>query len=149
MTKFQVTMRWVLSALMVLIGTAHFTHASMFVSIMPPFLPYPLALVYLSGVIEIALGVMLSIPSTQRFAAWSLIALFIAVYPANIYMALHPELQIVGKPSWLPQPTAAAGWARLPFQFALFYWAWLYTKPPGATRAPQPDSKASAAPTSA
>ena len=128
MTKLQIRMRWLLSTLMVLIGVAHFTNGDMFASIVPPFLPYPLLLVYVSGVIEIGLGVMLSIPRTQRFAAWSLIALFIAVYPANIYMALHPELEIAGKPDWLPQPSATAAWLRLPLQFALIYWAWLYTR---------------------
>jgi len=137
MTKFQRTMRWVLSTFMVLIGITHFTHGSMFASIVPPFLPAPLLLVYVSGAIEIGLGVLLSIPQTQRFAAWSLIALFIAVFPANVYMALHPGLEIVGKPAWLPQPSAVAGWIRLPFQFALLYWAWLYTKPPETAGAGQ------------
>ncbi len=141
MTKFQRTMRWVLSTFMVLIGIAHFTHGPMFASIVPPFLPSPLLLVYVSGAIEIGLGILLSFPQTQSFAAWSLIALFIAVFPANIYMALHPELEIVGKPAWMPQPSAAAGWIRLPFQFALLYWAWLYTKRPAIAgagqRAPQ------------
>ncbi len=127
MTKLQLRMRWVLSALLVTIGIAHFSHASIFASIVPPYLPYPLALVYVSGVIEIGLGVLLSIPRTQRFAAWSLIALFIAVFPANVHMALHPELEIVGKPEWMPQPSATAAWLRLPLQFVLIYWAWGYT----------------------
>jgi uncharacterized membrane protein len=141
MTKFQLAMRWVLSTFMVLIGTAHFTHGPMFASIVPPFMPYRLALVYLSGAIEIGLGILLSIPRTQRFAAWSLVALFIAVYPANIYMALHPGLEIVGKPAWLPQPSEAAGFIRLPFQFALLYWAWLYTKVPKAAGAGESTTK--------
>lgn len=128
MTTLQARLRWVLSTFMVLIGITHFTNGDMFASIVPPFLPYPLLLVYVSGVAEIALGIMLSIDRTQRLAAWLLIALFIAVFPANIYMALHPDLTIVGKPTWMPQPSATAAWIRLPFQFALIYWAYLYTR---------------------
>jgi len=75
---------------------------------------------------------MLSIERTQRFAAWSLIALFVAVFPANVHMALHPDLTIVGKPAWMSQPSATAAWIRLPFQFALIYWAFLYTRRPKA-----------------
>ncbi len=114
---------------MVLIGLLHFTHGEVFASIVPPFLPEPLLLVYLSGAAEIALGLMLAIDRTRRLAGYGLIALYVAVYPANIYMALHPDVPIVGKPDWLPQPSAAAAWIRLPFQFLLIYWAWLYTRP--------------------
>lgn len=128
MTKLQLWMRSLLSTFLVAMGILHFTHASMFASIVPPYLPYPLLLVYVSGVAEIGLGVLLSIPRTQRFAAWSLIALFIAVFPANVEMALHPELEIVGKPAWMPQPSATAAWLRLPLQLVLIYWAWLYTR---------------------
>lgn len=127
--------RPVLTTFMVLIGVLHFTHGEMFASIVPPALPAPLLLVYVSGVAEIALGVMLAIERTRRFAGYGLIALFIAVFPANIYMALHPDLTITGKPDWFPQPSAAAAWIRLPFQFLLIYWAWLYTRPePRPTR---------------
>jgi uncharacterized membrane protein len=127
------SLRPVLSVFMVGVGILHFTHGSMFASIVPSYLPYPLELVYLSGVIEIALGVMLSIERTRVLAAWGLIALFIAVFPANVNMALHPELTIVGAPHWLPKPTALASWLRLPFQFALIYWAYQYTRPVRAT----------------
>jgi uncharacterized membrane protein len=71
---------------------------------------------------------MLSLERTRVLAAWGLIALFVAVFPANVNMALHPELTIVGAPAWLPKPTALASWLRLPFQFALIYWAYLYTR---------------------
>jgi uncharacterized membrane protein len=114
---------------MVLIGTLHFTHGEVFASIVPPALPAPLLLVYVSGGAEIALGIMLAIDRTRRLAGYGLIALFVAVYPANIYMALHPDLTIAGKPTWMPQPSATAAWIRLPFQFLLIYWAWLYTRP--------------------
>ena len=121
-------LRLLLSTFMVGIGVLHFTHAPIFVSIMPAYLPWHLELVQLSGAIEIALGLMLSIERTRVLAAWGLIALYIAVFPANLNMALHPELTIVGAPAWLPKPSALAAWLRLPFQALLIYWAWLYTR---------------------
>jgi uncharacterized membrane protein len=122
--------RPVLSAFMVVMGTLHFTHGEAFASIVPPALPFPLFLVYLSGAIEIALGVMLSIEGTRRLAGLGLIALFVAVYPANIYMALHPDVTLVGLPAWLPKPSPLAAWLRLPVQLVFIYWAFLYVKPP-------------------
>jgi uncharacterized membrane protein len=121
-------LRPVLSVLMVSMGVLHFTHGEVFASIMPPYLPFHLACVYISGAAEIALGVMLSVERTRMLAAWGLIALFVAVYPANIHMALHPDLTIAGAPAWLPRPSPLAAWLRLPFQFGLIYWAWLYTR---------------------
>jgi uncharacterized membrane protein len=122
-------LRPVLSVLMVTMGVLHFTHAATFVSVMPAWLPQPLLLVYVSGVFEIALGLMLSYAPTQVLAGWGLIALFVAVFPANINMALHPDLPLAGVPEWLPRPSAIGLWLRLPMQAALIYWAWLYTKP--------------------
>ncbi len=123
-------LRWVLTCFMVSIGVLHFTHGPVFASIVPPALPSPLLLVYMSGVIEIGLGVMLAFERTRVMAGWLLIALFVAVFPANVYMALHPDLELVGKPAWLPSPSPLAAWLRLPFQGVLIYWAWLYTRPP-------------------
>jgi len=109
-------LRYVLSANMVGIGILHFTNAPTFVSIMPPFLPWHLELVYLSGAIEIALGLLLLPWASRNFAAWSLIALYVAVYPANIYMALgQPTLE--GLPEGMEQPSKLLAWLRLPFQF--------------------------------
>jgi uncharacterized membrane protein len=122
-------LRPVLSVLMVTMGVLHFTHGATFASIMPSWLPQPLLLVYVSGAIEITLGLMLSYGPTQVLAGWGLIALYVAVFPANLNMALHPDLPIVGTPDWLPRPSAVGLWVRLPLQAALIYWAWLYTKP--------------------
>lgn len=121
-------LRPVLSVFMVGVGILHFTHAAMFASIMPAYLPWHVPLVHLSGAIEIALGLMLAVERTRVLAAWGLVALYVAVFPANVNMALHPELTIVGAPAWLPKPTALASWLRLPFQAVLIYWAWLYTR---------------------
>ena len=69
------------------VGVNHFTDPYWFLQIVPPYLPYKIELVYISGFLEIVLGVMLLIPKTRVYAGWGLIMLLIAVYPANIYLA--------------------------------------------------------------
>ncbi|MEB3355857.1 MAG: DoxX family membrane protein [Synechococcales bacterium] len=121
--KNKEVLRVVLAVCMVVAGILHFAVPDPFVRIVPEFLPAPAALVYISGVIEIGLGVALLVPSISRFAAWGLVALFIAVYPANINMAVN-QIHIDGVPD---------GWwfqaIRLPFQFVLIAWAYWYTRP--------------------
>jgi uncharacterized membrane protein len=108
-------------------GVTHFTGPEFFVAIVPPYLPEPLLLVYLSGVAEIAGGVGVLIPRLRRLAGWGLLALLVAVYPANIHMALHPEQ--------FPQMTPMALYVRLPIQFVLAAWVWWATKPDAAPAA--------------
>ncbi len=86
---------------------------------MPPYLPAHLFLVQLSGVCEIALGALLLIPKSTYLAAFGIIALLIAVSPANIYMAQHPEL--------FPEFSVIALYLRLPLQLVLIAWASWYT----------------------
>ena len=74
---------------------------------MPPYLPYHRPLVLLSGVFEVALGVLLLVPRFSRLAAWGLIALLIAVFPANIYLYQHQEICPSSPPP--PAPAADAG----------------------------------------
>ncbi len=78
---------------------------------MPPYLPFPLPLVYLSGFLESAFGLGLIPPVCKRAAAWGLVALLLFVFPANIHMALHPSLYPMFQPALL--------WLRLPLQFVL------------------------------
>src|SRR5436305_13598415 len=87
---------------------------------MPPYLPWHLALVYLSGFFEIALGLLLLIPRFTKLAAWGLILLFSAVFPANLYMATNSALFAEIKPSVL--------WWRLPFQLVFIAWAFWFTR---------------------
>ena len=101
-------------------GIKHFTNPAPFVAIVPQFLPAPLMLVYVSGVFEILGGLGLWIPRLRFWAAWGLLALLLAVFPANINMAIHRipfgDAQL---PVW-------ALWVRLPLQFllmALIFWA--------------------------
>lgn len=115
--RVRTALRWVLTAAMVAIGIGHFTDPAPFVAIVPPFLPAPLALVYISGVFEILGGLGLILPATRRAAGLGLVALFIAVFPANIYMAVA-DVPMNGQ--HLP---AAALWGRLPLQFVLIAWA--------------------------
>jgi uncharacterized membrane protein len=96
-------------------GTGHFVGPEFYAAIVPPFFPSPMTLVVVSGLAEIAGGVGLLTRRWRRAAGWGLLALLVAVYPANIYMALHPERYHF--PAW-------ALWARLPLQFVFMGWVW-------------------------
>jgi len=116
-------LRYVFGIALALAGLNHFIHPDGYIRIVPPYLPSPVALVELSGIAEIVLGILMLIPRTVRLAAWGSIALLIAVFPANIHMALHPEL-FPGIPPFLL-------WLRLPFQILFIAWAYYYTRPSG------------------
>ena len=112
--------RMVLAVLFVVAGSLHFVIPQPYLKIMPPSLPAPLLLVYLSGAAEILGGIGLLVPAMRVFAAWGLVALLIAVLPANIHMAVdHTRYGAI--PVW-------ALWFRVPLQLPLIYWAWLYTR---------------------
>jgi len=105
----------------VLAGINHFVNTPNYLDIMPPYLPFPLALVYISGVSEIVIGLLLLPVLTRKLAAWLLIALLVAVFPANIQMALN---------YWRPNnPHLWVAIVRLPVQFLLIAWAYVYTRP--------------------
>jgi uncharacterized membrane protein len=104
-------------------GYAHFTNTPAYLKIMPPYLPWHLELVYLSGVAEIVGGVGLLIPALRRYAAWWLVALLVAVFPANVHMALN-QIPLGAQP--LPQWVL---WVRLPVQAVLIWWVLWCTRP--------------------
>jgi uncharacterized membrane protein len=103
-------------------GTLHFLITRRYMAITPPYLPAHRALVLISGAAEIAggLGVLAPVPILRRAAAWGLVALLIAVFPANLYM-------VTGHANF-PDIPAFVGWVRLPLQIPLIYWAWRYTR---------------------
>jgi uncharacterized membrane protein len=109
-------LRKVCGPFFVLAGVMHFVKPRAYQKIVPPYLPAPETLVYLSGVAEIAGGAGLIVPATRRWAGWWLAATLAAVFPANLHMALHPELypKIPGG--------AKALWGRLPIQILLIAW---------------------------
>ena len=112
-----------LTLAMVLAGVSHFTMPATYVAIVPDYLPAPLALVYISGVAEILLGLALQIPGLRRLAGFGLIALFIAVLPANIKQAVHNRQP----PGLEMSPTMV--WVRLPMQLLFIAWAFWMTRP--------------------
>ncbi|WP_162991538.1 DoxX family protein [Halostella salina] len=119
---------YVMGPAYVVAGVLHFVVPELYVQIVPPVFPAELALVYLSGLAEVAVGVGLLIPRTRRYAAWATVALLVAIFPANVYMATHGVV-IEGLPGG-GDPSALVRWGRLPLQGVLVLWALWYTRPP-------------------
>jgi uncharacterized membrane protein len=114
--------RVILGLIFIVAGTLHFVIPDAYLRIMPPYLPAHLLLIDISGAAEILGGIGLLVPSTRRVAAWGLVALLIAVWPANIYTAAaHLPLPGLAGQSWMQ-------WMRIPLQLPLIYWAWMYTR---------------------
>jgi uncharacterized membrane protein len=115
-------MLWFMGIFYVLAGVAHFVRTDAYMPMMPPYLPAHRELVLLSGVAEVVLGLAVLVPQTRRLAAWGIILLLIAIFPANLHIAMH-DVPLFGA-------THGAGiwnWVRLPFQGVLIAWAWWYT----------------------
>ena len=104
-----------LAVFFVAAGVNHFVNPDFYVRIMPPYLPWHLELVYLSGIFEILFGAMLLVPRLSRIAAWGIIAVLIGVFPANIHMLVNSHLYPEISPVFL--------WLRLPLQGVLIAWA--------------------------
>ena len=121
MSQLKTFSRYLLGLFFMAAGLNHFWHTAFYVAMMPPYLPSPLELVYLSGMAELGLGALVFFRRWQVAAAWGLIALSLAVFPANVHMALHPELFTQFSPTGL--------WLRLPLQAAVIAWAYWYTRP--------------------
>jgi len=109
---------YAIAALFVVTGVLHFVIPHSYTSIVPPFLPARLFLVYLSGALELAGGVGLLVPRTRRAAALGLIALLAAVFPANVQMLA--DAVAAGRQQW----HLALLWLRLPLQFVLMWLIW-------------------------
>jgi uncharacterized membrane protein len=109
---------YIMAGIYIIAGLLHFIAPKPYIKIVPRSIPYPKMMVYISGFFELLFGIALLFESTRSFAAIGLILLLIAVFPANIYMAKR-MYQKQSKNAWI-------SYVRLPLQFALIYWAYLY-----------------------
>jgi len=110
-------LRVLLAAFFIAGGIYHFWNPQPYLSMMPPWLPWPTTMNLIAGAAEIAGGAGVLIPALRRAAAWGLIALLVAVFPANLQVALHgwPGMHLA---TWVL-------WARLPFQIVFIAWVWI------------------------
>ncbi len=119
MSQIKAISKYLLATFMITAGIMHFVNTAFYLKIMPPYLPLPKELVLLSGVAEVLLGVLLLVPQTSRLAAWGIVALLIAVFPANIYLYQHQEI--------LPA-SPIIHLLRLPLQGVFVLWAFWHTR---------------------
>jgi uncharacterized membrane protein len=108
-------------------GSLHFIRPEFYLRIVPPYVPWHLAMVRVSGFFEILGGLGLLVPKTRRMATWGLIALLVAVFPANLYMATNPIE--AGADSIAP----VFRWGRLPLQLLLIWWLFWCSRPRSAS----------------
>lgn len=120
MNRIKPISKYLLALLMIMAGTMHFVNPEFFLKIAPPYLPLHKELVLLSGVCEILLGVLLLIPKCSHLAAWGIIALLIAVFPANVYLYQNQDI--------LPA-SPIIHLMRLPLQGVFILWAYWHTRP--------------------
>jgi uncharacterized membrane protein len=123
MSRVKRILLYLMGAFYIFAGVNHFRSPDFYVQIMPPYLPWHLELVYLSGIAEILCGVGVLIPRTRVMAAWATIALLIAIFPANLHVALN-NVPMAGA----EQGAGIWNWVRLPFQAVFILWAWWYTR---------------------
>jgi uncharacterized membrane protein len=122
--------KYLLALFLVVAGTLHFMLPDVYSKIVPPYMPWPLELVYLSGAIEFLFGLFLLLPRCSRWAAWGIIALLIAVFPANLYLYQHQEIR--------PGPPLLH-LLRLPLQAVFILWAFWHTNTNGQRSSKSPD----------
>ncbi len=113
-------LKYLFGLMFILAGANHFIKPEFYLPMMPPYIPAHELMVILSGIAEMILGLLLLVPKVSRLAAWGLVALLIAVFPANLHMALHSEQ--------FPDIPQMGLWIRLPIQGVMIWWAWLYTR---------------------
>jgi len=131
-------MLFVAAVIFIVGGLNHFRKPEFYERIIPPAFPAPSMLVIVSGVFEIAGGVGLLLCPLRRAAGWGLILLLLAVFPANLYMAVSPDrFSDLNLPQW-------ALWARLPLQGVLIAWVWYVSLYRPCERSIPEESQASA-----
>ena len=127
-TWIRVVSIWSMSALYIAVGIRHFTDPEFFLNIVPPALPFPLELVYITGAWEVLVGVLLWHPRTRRIAGWGTIILLVVVFPANVYLSMEetPQLAL--------GITSRQALIRLPFQLPLMLLAFWHSRQAHSTR---------------
>lgn len=120
-------LRYVMGFFYIGAGILHFVAPKVYARVVPPRFPKPVALVYLSGLAEIVLGGGVLLQRTRRRSAWGIIALLVAVFPANVHMATS-DVATDAVPDRIEGIAQAALWIRLPLQGVLMLWAWWYTR---------------------
>mgnify|MGYP006306230575 CR=1 FL=1 len=118
---FPMELSWhyvVMGILYIVAGMAHWFFPRVYRGIMPPWIPAKNALIWISGVAEVSLGLALFIPGLQRIALFGIIAMLATFLPVHVYMVRHAS-RFPGIPKWLL-------WVRLPLQLLLMYWAYQY-----------------------
>jgi len=115
-------MLWGMAAFYVVAGLMHLARPDYYLPMMPPYLPWHSELILLSGLAEAGLGIAVLIPALRARAAWGIILLLIAVFPANLHIAMH-NVPVFGA----AQGAGIWNWVRLPLQLVLILWAWWYT----------------------
>ena len=121
MSRTKRALLWVMSAFYVSGGVYHLVNPGFYLPMMPPYLPWHRELVFVSGVAEIVLGIAVLVPGLRHLAALGIIALLIAVFPANLHIAMH-DVPLAGA----TQGLGMWNWVRLPFQALFIAWAWWY-----------------------
>ncbi len=120
MNSIKAISTYLLAIFMIAAGIMHFVNPAFFLKIMPPYLPLHKELVLVSGIFEVLLGVLLLVPRSSRIAAWGIVALLIAVFPANLYLYQHQDI--------LPA-SPVFHFLRLPLQGVFILWAYWHTSP--------------------
>jgi uncharacterized membrane protein len=110
-------LRWVLAVFFVVAGANHFRTPAIYLAMMPAWVPAPPAVNAIVGVAELLGGLGLLFAPTRRAAGWGLIALLVAIFPANVHVALQGRM-----PGFDFLPLTL--WLRLPFQAVFIAWAW-------------------------
>lgn len=119
-------LKYLMAAFYVYGGINHFLNPDFYLAIMPPYIPAHGAMVALSGVAEIALGILILVPRTQILAAWGIIAMLVVFLPVHIHMLVNHDLSMAP----FPEVGVTLLWLRFPLQGVLGLWAWWYTREP-------------------
>lgn len=125
--------RWALALFFVAAGINHFIMPELYLGMMPRWVPAPEAANAIAGVAEILGGLGVLVPATRRMAGWGLLALLVAIFPANLHVALEGKM-----PGTALSP--AALWLRLPFQVLFLAWVWWTTLARERTTTARPES---------